>query len=123
MALFLKAVWNGPSSGATSLSVSSTSGLVAFVQERQYMRHVRVFSQPVCWFYNIPVFLVTYHARRFPEFSFRILTFLGIQHVTVLVIGFSLIIDKKVNAGSQNVYGRSLEELVASTATFFFPFL
>ena len=54
------------------------NGLVTLVQERQDMRHVRIFAQPIGRFHDVAAFTVSYHARRLPELCFRILLLLRV---------------------------------------------
>ena len=87
------------------------------------MRHVRILSQPVGRLHDVAALFVTHDSGRLPEFGFRVLTFLRVQHVSVLVIRLPLVIDKEIDAGSKEVHSGCLEKLVASAATFLLALL
>ena len=98
-------------------------GLVALVQEREDVRHIRVFPQPVGRFHDVATFTVSHDARRFPELCLRVLPLLRVQHVAVLIVRFLLVVHEEVDAGGEEIHRRGLEKLVRTSATFFLPFL
>ena len=99
------------------------NGLVTLIQERQDMRHVRVFSQPVGRFNDFSALFVPHHTRWLPEFRFRVLPFLCVQFVSFDIIRLALVVHEEIDAGGEEVHSRGLEELVAATASLFLAFL
>ena len=79
-------------------------GLVTLIEERQDMRHIRVFTQPVGRFHDVAAFTVTHHAGRLPEFSLRILPFLRIQFLAAGIVRFTCIIHEEIDARGKEVY-------------------
>ena len=88
------------------------------------MRHIRVFAQPVGRFHTVFLGSIGKHtASRFHLCGLRILNPFRIKLFAVLIIRLLLIVHEEVDTGSEEVHGRSLEELVRTATTFLFAFL
>ena len=88
------------------------------------MRHVRVLAQPIGRFNTFLLGGVQEHAAsRLQLCGLRILYLLCIEEVAVAVIRFFLVVHEEIDAGSKEVDGRGLEELVRAAATLLLSFL
>ena len=86
------------------------------------MRHVAVFPQPIFRFHFLAC-LVKYSACRLGSVRLRFCGHLCNEGMAVFVVRHFFIVDKEVDAGSEEVHSRSLEELVATATAFFLTFL
>ena len=96
--------------------------LVVLVEERKDMGHVAIFAKPVGSF-HLPACMVKDTSCRLLDESLGVGGHLCNKGIAILVVWHFLVVHEEIDAGSQEVDGRCLEELVTATSTFFLAFL
>ena len=86
------------------------------------MGHVAIFAKPVGCF-HLSACMVKDTSRRLLDESLGVGGHLGNKGIAILVVWHFLVVHEEIDAGSQEVDGRCLEELVTATSTFFLAFL
>ena len=97
-------------------------GLITLIEERQNMRHIRVFAQPIGGL-HLHARMIEHPSCGYQPLGLRVFTSFGYQHLPVLVVGLFAIVAEEIDAGGKEVDGRGLEELVAATAAFLLSLL
>ena len=122
MALLSKAVRNGPWRHLGIGHQHLKDGFVALVQERQDVWHITVLSQPICRFHNVSG-SISDNACRFYHACFWVNGLVVVHLMAIGIVWPLLVVAEEIDASSQEVDGRSLEELVAAATTFLLSLL
>lgn len=93
--------------------------LIRVVQEGEYMRHVGVLAFPISWLHQFihlsqAAFGIHSSCESF-MMSLWVFAILSIQFITIFIVWFLSVVDKEIDTCGQEVGGRCLEELVATT--------